>query len=450
MPAPSIHRAAGASTRRRIIAGAVVAVGVIALVACDSKTSTYVPPAFTLPTFNFPTTTTSPPDPYLTTGPVVTLASETSTTTTTTDVALPVIDPPTPPDVVDLAVLPVPPPSPPPGCTVLLAAVSLVTGPMPFPAGEEGVDAAAGHDYTKCYGNVLAAIDAPFDTHSYSFEIWSFPAGAPPSMLTEGSSPYTDPASYTPVDDSRIPAGTWTAVDETNGKYSSSARRATFLPCAGGGCWLYLEDGAAYSGPVTAHLVDSIVTITNALAPGAAGTLHAGGASTLPNRPTCADMRAPIDEILAAFNVSALRLPNDEPDLDTTDYIGCEGSLEIHPPLAPPASTRRISYTIFVVDPARAAILDALPPAGAPTPELGDSVTSDGGTFSTSGTNDPRIDSSTATRAAKYSCGAFICWIRVYEWAYAPADPNITFLDAQLKQYIELSRTAVAALAGTP
>lgn len=455
--------------RRRVavvVAHAVAGVLVVtALPSCDTGNTTVASPiTFSIPSLVIPT----PPSTAFDPGSAIPVNPAPPAS-----LALP------PDPLLFVTTTTAPPPPLPPTCEDLLAVTQMFTGPAGNTGGEE-YDASNGHDYARCFGTVLPSGDAAAGGRSAIFEIWTYPAGTYPDGLATSGSPYTDPSAFSA--DAAFDAGvTVTEATLFSANSTSTARRAARFPCGSYECWLYLEEGTLYPPDVDTSTLDShIAGIARALR-GPAGD-PTPAPTTLPDlpRPNCDLLTAPVDAILAIFKVAPLgRTDGQFPDDAAHSYVGCYGSLYINPPSStdPTPSSRNVAYQLFVFTSGSEPDFLRLTPTEQPTPELGDGVTSDGGSLTVvraeqvpandegitlmhnstydfnfyrlGGGGEPYdLRTTDARRTVRFSCGRFECYLALAETAYAPPDPDVTLIDAQLKIFIAATRASLQTFPG--
>lgn len=221
-------------------AGAAVATSAVAPLDPSAATSSAVEPASTAPAG---VVDTPPPATAVSTTVPATKASTTKASTTVA-----------PTTVAPVALIA------PPNCDTLLAAVQAEVGTPPAGAGREEFDPTAAHSYSRCFGNV------PSSTRSSLFEIWAFPVDQVPSGLTDGSSPSSDPANFSPN-----PFFGADATSDAGGFFAAStlsdATRNVFFACGASRCFLSMEQAVSGGSDPDISVLDAAVKrIIDALA----------------------------------------------------------------------------------------------------------------------------------------------------------------------------------------
>lgn len=441
------------------VAGAAL---LVAVPGCDTGTTTPYPSiSYSYPTFVTLAPPTTPFDPLqaipVNPAPPVSLAL------------------PPEPLIVVTTTTTVPPPLP-PTCVDLLAAIQAFTGAAGFPSGEE-YDAANGHSYVRCYGTVVTAGDATPGARNAAFEIWAYPKGTYPAGLTDAGSPFTDPAAFA-SDAAFDPGITVTTAPIVIAKETSNVRRAARFSCGSFECWMYLEEGTSYPPDPDSSVLDGhIAGIVASL--GSTRTEPVPPSTPLPAqpRPTCDMLISPIETILAIFKVAPVGRTDDVfPDDAARSYVGCYGALYLIPPSVsdPTPSSRNVAFQIFVFDRGQQPAFLRLTPTPKPTPELGEGVTSDGGSLTVirsekvaadggitlmhnsvydfnfyrlGGGGEPYdLRTTDARRTIRFPCGGFDCYVALAETAYAPPDPDLTLIDAQLRIFISATKAYMATI----
>lgn len=160
--------------------------------------------------------------------------------------------------------------------------------------------------------------------------------------------------------------------------------------------------------------------------------------TTPPPPPAC----ALVNDLVAAVTGNAISTSGGE-DIDESvghNYRKCYGSAL--PPTELSGNNRSALFEAWVFPSGQlpeqlaAGTSDVLTPSAFASNEaLGMDVTSTSGSFVAA------KSTSTALRAARFTCGGWKCWLYLEQGAYYPGDPDISVLDAAMSSVIDGMRT---------